>query len=204
MSRAITYTAPSRSGGLSGAAAWVLALLLVVALVGATYIYLNEHSKVRDLQQQNQQLQSQVSQMQNLQSSSGSQPSSGGSSAGSGSASSAQPTNVYRSTKGVAIIVYQPKAQSTVSSPLGVVGQAPGRWSFEASFPVMLKDSTGKILANATAKMQGNWMTSSNVLFAASLIFDKPSTPTGTLVLKKDNPSGLSENDDSVSIPVKF
>ncbi|HET8690336.1 MAG TPA: hypothetical protein VFL81_02775, partial [Candidatus Saccharimonadales bacterium] len=59
-------------------------------------------------------------------------------------------------------------------------------------------------LARTTAKMQGDWMTEADVPFAASLTFDKPTTPAGTLVLEKDNPAGLTKNDDSVSIPVKF
>lgn len=199
MSRAITYTAPNRSGGLAVAAAWMLALLLVVALAGATYIYLSQHSKVVDLQQENQQLQSQVNHMQPAQSGTSQTP------ASAGSSTNDQPAgNVYRSMKGVAITIYQPHAQSVVSSPLGIIGEAPGHWSFEAAFPVMLKDSNGQILTKSTAKMQGDWMTNGQVPFAASLTFAKPTTSTGTLVIEKDNPSGLSQNDDAVSIPVKF
>jgi hypothetical protein len=31
-----------------------------------------------------------------------------------------------------------------------------------------------------------------------------PTTATGTLILHKDNPSGLPENDDALIVPVKF
>jgi hypothetical protein len=47
-------------------------------------------------------------------------------------------------------------------------------------------------------------MTSDFVPFKAELKFSKPTTQTGTLILRKDNPSGLPQNDESVSIPVQF
>lgn len=47
-------------------------------------------------------------------------------------------------------------------------------------------------------------MTEDFVPFMVSLAFDAPSTATGTLVLKRDNPSGLPQNDDEVRVPVRF
>jgi len=47
-------------------------------------------------------------------------------------------------------------------------------------------------------------MTENFVPFAVSLAFDQPTTATGTLVLQKDNPSGLPENADEITIPVRF
>jgi len=47
-------------------------------------------------------------------------------------------------------------------------------------------------------------MTEDFVNFTAELDFAIPDTPRGTLVLEKDNPSGLAENDDSLYIPIKF
>ena len=47
-------------------------------------------------------------------------------------------------------------------------------------------------------------MTDKPVNFLAHLKFKKPKTKTGKLVFKKENPSGLSENDQSFEIPVKF
>ena len=38
----------------------------------------------------------------------------------------------------------------------------------------------------------------------AEIIFETPGTETGTIVLEKDNPSGLSENDAKIEIPVRF
>ena len=97
-----------------------------------------------------------------------------------------------------------PLAQAIVSSPLTVSGEARGTWYFEASFPVRLVDANGGELAAAPARANGEWMTTDFVPFDVVLTFSIPATATGTLVLVKDNPSGLSANADSVSIPVRF
>jgi hypothetical protein len=47
-------------------------------------------------------------------------------------------------------------------------------------------------------------MTEKFVSYKATLEFSAPATDTGTLVLEKDNPSGLPEHDDSLVVPVKF
>ena len=62
------------------------------------------------------------------------------------------------------------------------------------------------ILATAVipAQAQSDWMTEEFVPFKAMLEFSAPTTATGTLVLEKDNPSGLPENADSLIVPVKF
>ena len=101
------------------------------------------------------------------------------------------------------VSINSPKVNALVSSPLTVTGEASG-WYFEGSFPVTLLDANGKILVQFYATAQGDWMTSDFVPFISKLTFPKPTTDTGTLVLIKDNPSGLPENDESVSIPVRF
>ncbi len=102
------------------------------------------------------------------------------------------------------IQVSAPHANTTVTSPLTVTGQARGTWYFEASFPVRLLDGNGNEIAITPAQAQGDWMTEDFVPFSATLTFTKPSTPTGTLVLEKDNPSGMPENAAEVRIPVEF
>jgi hypothetical protein len=42
------------------------------------------------------------------------------------------------------------------------------------------------------------------VPFSAILNFPAPTTATGTLVLQKDNASGLPEHDDALIVPVSF
>jgi hypothetical protein len=102
------------------------------------------------------------------------------------------------------IRVTSPAAGEEVSSPLMVSGEARGYWFFETSFPAKLYDADGKLIASAPARAQGEWMTEDFVPFLVSLAFDAPPTPTGTLVLERDNPSGLPENDDEIRLPVKF
>lgn len=103
------------------------------------------------------------------------------------------------------IRVTTPSANTVVTSPLVVRGEARGNWYFEASFPVRLLDSEGTELALAIAQAQGEWMTTEFVPFEATLVFVAPEAGgTGTLVFEKDNPSGLPENADELRIPVNF
>lgn len=103
------------------------------------------------------------------------------------------------------IILESPRPNSTISSPLIVKGQARGSWFFEASFPVFLTDWDGLIIAQGVAQAQGDWMTTEFVPFEATLSFtaDKNAySNRGSLILKKDNPSGLASLDDALEIPV--
>lgn len=102
------------------------------------------------------------------------------------------------------IRVTSPVPNTFVTSPLTISGEAKGTWYFEASFPVRLVDGNGQELALKPAQAQGDWMTENFVPFQVTLTFTQPTTPTGTLILMKDNPSGLPENDDEIRIPVQF
>lgn len=113
-------------------------------------------------------------------------------------------TSEYRSIKGEIIKVDVPLANAKISSPLTIKGEVKGDWSFEGSFPISLVDASGNELVESFATLNGEWMTSNHVPFTANLIFSKPTTTTGKLILKKDNPSDIRELDDSVEIPVKF
>ena len=100
--------------------------------------------------------------------------------------------------------VASPAVGATVVSPLSISGEARGGWYFEASFPVKILDANGAVLGEHYAQAQGDWMTENFVPFTSTLSFRTPTTQTGTLVLQKDNPSGLPENDAEVRIPVRF
>ena len=109
------------------------------------------------------------------------------------------------STATTLIHIAGPFPNTVVSPPFRVTGEAVGSWYFEATFPIILKDSKGNIIASTHATANGNWMTEKFVPFEANVTFLKqPSGSRGTLVLKKDNPSGLPANDASVEIPVVF
>lgn len=102
------------------------------------------------------------------------------------------------------VIVTSPIPNALVSSPLQIDGQAKGTWFFEASFPVVIMDGNGKVIGTGYAQAQDEWMTTDFVPFRSVMTFTPPETETGTLILQKDNPSGLPEFDDSVSIPIRF
>lgn len=107
------------------------------------------------------------------------------------------------------ITVDTPRPNAIIISPLNIQGQARGTWFFEGSFPVVLTDWDGKIIAEGVAAAQSDWMTDEFVGYKASLTFTNPSwnadfSKSGSLILRKDNPSGLPKNDDALEIPVRF
>lgn len=109
------------------------------------------------------------------------------------------------------ITINNPRPNQNISSPLTINGEARGYWFFEASFPVVLTNWDGLIIAEGFVTADGEWMTEDFVPYTAILEFTSPYNlgdpefmKNGSLILKKDNPSGLPENDDALEIPVKF
>jgi hypothetical protein len=96
------------------------------------------------------------------------------------------------------------KATDRIESPLVVTGRARGPWYFEASFPVELVDVEGTVVASGIATAQGAWMTEEFVPFSTTLTFEKPKTASGTLRLKKSNPSGDPANEDVYEVKVRY
>lgn len=114
-------------------------------------------------------------------------------------------TMEFTSPKGVVVRLYDWTKQKTLTSPAVVTGEIPGNWSFEATFPVAIADGTGKTLTQTPARLQGDWMTTNYVPFSVTLTFTSPTmSKVGTLILHKDNPSGLSKNDDTITVPITF
>ena len=101
------------------------------------------------------------------------------------------------------VLVLSPKQNELVVSPLKVEGQAKGTWFFEASLPVKLIDNDNNIIVSHYGTALDDWMTEKPVRFTSSLVFSTAAT-SGYLVIAKDNPSGLAENDGSVRVPVRF
>ncbi|MEK7187874.1 MAG: Gmad2 immunoglobulin-like domain-containing protein [Patescibacteria group bacterium] len=93
-----------------------------------------------------------------------------------------------------------------ISSPLVIRGKARGTWFFEASFPITITDWNGKIIAEHHAEAKSDWMTENFVPFEATVEFVPPAGNNlrGTLILQKDNPSGLPEHDAALEIPIAF
>ncbi len=95
-----------------------------------------------------------------------------------------------------------PEPGATTGSSFAVSGQARGPWYFEASFPVRILDEDGNTLATAVAQAQSDWMTEGFVPFTAQVTVPSSYHGTATIVLAKDNPSGLPDNDASLSVPI--
>jgi hypothetical protein len=92
-----------------------------------------------------------------------------------------------------------------VTSPIRIQGRARGTWFFEGDFPVVLLDSKGTVVAEWYVTARGEWMTKEFVPFEGTLEFNKPHGGVrGTLVLQKDNPTGLPQHDDQIEIPLFF
>lgn len=102
------------------------------------------------------------------------------------------------------VVVEAPLPDTVIRSPLTVSGEAKGGWFFEANIPVVLKDQNGAVIAQAGGQAKGDWTTTSFVPFTATLDFQNPGTPYGTLEIRKDNPSGVAQNAGSFSVPVRF
>ena len=102
------------------------------------------------------------------------------------------------------IRVNVPRPNQTINSPLMIEGEARGIWFFEGDFPVKLLDQNDNVVAVGIASAQGEWMTEDFVPFTVMLEFNAPSDKKGKLVLIKDNPSGLPENDNQLVVPVIF
>ncbi len=102
------------------------------------------------------------------------------------------------------IRIDSPRPNESIKSPLKITGQARGNWFFEADFPIRLLDEDGSDLGQAIGEAKGQWMAEDFVPFSAELEFTAPKGKTGLLILKKDNPSGLPENNDALRVPIIF
>jgi hypothetical protein len=108
----------------------------------------------------------------------------------------------YANASADLITVELPYPGAVTGKDFSVIGKARGTWFFEASFPIELLDSDGNVLATAIAEAQSDWMTEEFVPFKADIKAPQSYIGPATLVLHKDNPSGLPEHDASVSFPI--
>jgi len=103
------------------------------------------------------------------------------------------------------VILTNPIAGDYITSPVIIEGKARGVWFFEASFPIIIVDWDGLIIGQGIAQAQSEWMTTDYVPFRAEILFIKSAVKNnGWIILKKDNPSGLSQNDDAFEVPIVF
>lgn len=92
-----------------------------------------------------------------------------------------------------------------VSSNFAIKGEAVGPWYFEGDFPVIVHDSeSNKTITTTVAQGQGNTMTESFVRFEANVDIGGFQGEEVVVELKKSNPSGKSENDESKFITLRI
>lgn len=111
---------------------------------------------------------------------------------------------VSTTTPATDITVTLPASGSVVTSPLQIQGTALGKWYFEASFPVSLTDTAGKVIAQSHVTAQGDWMTAGQVPFTVTFPFVVATRTPGFIVFKNDNPSGDPARDVFFKVPVVF
>lgn len=116
------------------------------------------------------------------------------------------PYQEFQSERGkVTLKLETPKTNDVLSSPIIISGEVPGPWYFEANFPIVLTDWDGRIIGEAIATAQSDWMTEEYVPFKATLYFSLDDTiysNKGALIFQKSNASGLPMHDDAIEIPV--
>jgi hypothetical protein len=100
------------------------------------------------------------------------------------------------------IYMISPKPNEQVYSPIHISGRARGMWFFEASFPIKLKTTDGKVLGTAIAKASTDWMTNEFVDYTADLYFHVATTTLAIIELNKDNPSGRPDLQDLLIVPI--
>lgn len=123
-------------------------------------------------------------------------------------AATSTPATPASSTVGTTgLVVTAPAPNASVSSPLQVTGYITGqdRWTaFEAQAgTVQLLDGNGAQLAISPLTAVGEWM-QPRVNFQTSLTFSMPITPTGTLVFRNENASGMPAYAREFRMPVNF
>lgn len=115
-------------------------------------------------------------------------------------------THTFTSAKGAKIELDNWSKDGMITTPFVLTGRVPGNWSFEGTFPIDIIYEGDIGLPGTTAKLESDWMTSELVPFTATLQFDERTRESNDvmIMLRKANPSGNPENDDSLALKVRF
>ena len=109
----------------------------------------------------------------------------------------------YMNASSDLIQVELPFPGAVVGKTFSAIGKARGTWYFEASFPYVLLDKDGNVLAEGHADALSDWMTEEFVPFKADIVvLNQNYIGPAVLILKNDNPSGDAIRDRSVAIPI--
>ena len=97
--------------------------------------------------------------------------------------------------------VTSPQQGAFLAHTFQLEGKARGGWYFEGTFPLVIENESGVILETIPIHAQGDWLTPDFVPFSETIQLPYYSGKA-TLILKNANPSGRSESDASLAIPV--
>jgi len=100
------------------------------------------------------------------------------------------------------VMVNSPKPGTTVNRDFRITGEAPGNWYFEASFPYKIIAPNGDVLAQSFCQAQSDWMTTKQVPYVCNVQVAVDYAGKATVVLMKDNPSGLPEHEDAIDFQI--
>lgn len=109
---------------------------------------------------------------------------------------------LYKNATENDIVPELPHPGAVTGKNFTITGKARGTWYFEASFPVKVLDKNGKVLAQGPAQAQSDWMTADFVNFKMDIKIPDSYIGPATVVMIKDNPSGIPEKDASISFPI--
>jgi hypothetical protein len=101
------------------------------------------------------------------------------------------------------VVINFPNKQSQLNSPQYIEGEAVGNWFWEGAFTIELRSDNGDVIGSTVATTTGYWMQEGYVKFTATLIYET-TEKSGNLVFIKANPSGMPENAEEYSIPVRI
>lgn len=102
------------------------------------------------------------------------------------------------------IKIYTPRPGDTLvaGESREISGEARGYWFFEGDFPLEIVDPSGEQLLVHYATAEGEWMTEEFVPFKTEVVLETTYEGPASLILRRNNPSDLSENDDELIVPI--
>lgn len=107
---------------------------------------------------------------------------------------------VLTSSKGTSLTLKNIKSSDTLENGTELEGSVKSGWYFEGQFPVKVTDIKGNELFLTSAQAQSDWTQDGDVPFKVTIDLPIIQDNQVIIIFQKDNPSGLVENDDSVSI----
>ena len=119
-----------------------------------------------------------------------------------GAATAANPSFQYTNASKDDIFVTSPEPGNSMTTTILIQGYARGSWYDEAVFPIEIQNGSSIVIGSAQGKAQSEWTTQNFVPFAAEIDLKALYNGPATIILKKDNPSGKTSNDASLSFPV--